>query len=202
MKRRPRQALPARGALLAALATAIVCLPGCRQDMHDTPRYEPLEASDFWGDRRSSRHIVEGTVPRGGLQEDAVLHTGRTPDGQLASAFPVPVDRPLLQRGRQRFNIYCAPCHDQAGTGQGMIVRRGYRVPPSFHIDRLREAPPGHVVDVITRGFGAMPDYSAQVPPADRWAIAAYVRALQLSQNAPLSDVPEAERRRLLEAPR
>jgi mono/diheme cytochrome c family protein len=112
------------------------------------------------------------------------------------------VDWPLLQRGRLRFNFYCAPCHDQAGTGQGMIVRRGYRVPPSFHIDRLREAPPGHVVDVITRGFGAMPDYSAQVPPADRWAIAAYVRALQLSRNAPLSDVPEAERRRLLEAPR
>jgi mono/diheme cytochrome c family protein len=190
-----------RAALIAAVAAALACLPGCRQDMHDAPRYEPLEASDFWGDRRSSRPLVEGTVPRGGLKEDVVLHTGRTAEGELAAAFPVAVDRGLLQRGRERFNIYCAPCHDQAGTGQGMIVRRGYRVPPSFHIDRLRQAPPGHVVDVITRGFGAMPDYSAQVPAPDRWAIAAYVRALQLSQNAPLSDVPEDERRRLLEAP-
>ena len=165
--------------------------------MHDTPRYEPLEQSDFWGDLQSARHLVEGTVPRGGLQEDAVYFTGRTPDGQLATAFPMQVDRVLLERGRQRFNIYCTPCHDQAGTGQGMIVRRGYRVPPSLHIDRLRQVPDGYFVDVITRGFGSMPDYSAQVPPADRWAITAYIRALQLSQHATLADVPDQERGRL-----
>jgi mono/diheme cytochrome c family protein len=190
-----------RAARLAALAAAITCASGCRQDMHDEPRYEPLERSDFWGDQQSARHLVEGTVPRGGLQEDTVFHTGRTPDGQLATKFPMKVDHDLLARGRQRYNIYCSPCHDQVGTGQGMIVRRGFRVPPSFHIDRLRQVPDGYIVDVITRGFGTMPDYSAQVPAADRWAITAYVRALQLSQNAPLSDLPESERRRLEATP-
>lgn len=189
-------------ALPAVLAAAVAILSGCRQDMHDTPRYEAYEASDFWGDRQSSRHIVEDTVPRGGLQDDTVLFTGRTPDGQLATAFPIKMDLAMLRRGRQRFNIYCSPCHDQAGTGQGMIVRRGYRPPPSFHIDRLRQAAPGYFVDVITRGFGTMPDYSAQVPAPDRWAIAGYIRALQLSQDAPLSALPETERRRLMEAPR
>jgi len=175
---------------------------GCRQDMHDTPRNEPLEASRFFPDGRSSRHLVQGTVARGQLQQDSVLQTGRTPDGALAAQFPMPVDAALLKRGRERYNIYCSPCHDQAGTGQGMIVRRGYRIPPSYHIDRLREVPPGYIVVVISRGFGAMPDYSAQVGPEDRWAIAAYVRALQLSQNFPAAELSDAERRRLPEPAR
>ncbi|MGH9868698.1 MAG: c-type cytochrome [Candidatus Polarisedimenticolia bacterium] len=189
-------------ALAAGLALACACLAGCRQDMHDAPRMEPFEASSFFPDGRSSRHLVDGTVARGDLDLDSVMQTGRTPDGAPATRFPMPVDAALLKRGRERHDIYCAPCHDQLGTGQGMIVRRGYRVPPSYHIDRLREAPPGYIVDVIARGFGSMPDYSAQVGAADRWAIVAYVRALQLSQNFPASELSDAERRRLEEPTR
>ncbi|HKY31598.1 MAG TPA: cytochrome c [Candidatus Polarisedimenticolia bacterium] len=185
----------ARAALLSLLAAAMA---GCRQDMHDQPRYEPLEQSAFFPDGRSSRHLVEGTVPRGGLQADGVFATGKQ-DGVLAASFPMPVDRALLERGRERYDIFCSPCHDRLGTGQGMIVQRGFRVPPSMHIDRLRQAPPGHFVDVMTSGFGAMPDYRAQIPAADRWAITAYIRALQLSQHAPIESLPEEERRRLRE---
>jgi mono/diheme cytochrome c family protein len=125
------------------------------------------------------------------------LYTGKGPDGQFSNDFPFQVTKEVLERGQQRFNIYCSPCHDRLGTGDGKIVRRGYRHPPSYHIDRLRKAPNGYFFDVITNGFGAMPDYAAQVQPNDRWAIVAYIRALQLSENAPVSDVPADARGQL-----
>jgi mono/diheme cytochrome c family protein len=155
--------------------------------MHDQPRYEPLEASAFFRDGQASRPIVEGTVARGQLREDEHLYTGKV-GGQPAETFPFAVTRPMIDRGQQRYDIYCAPCHDRVGNGVGMIVRRGYRQPPSLHIDRLRQAPPGHLYDVIANGFGAMPDYRGQIQPEDRWAIVAYIRALQLSQHATESD--------------
>ena len=165
--------------------------------MHDQPKYIPLRPSDFFGDGRSERPLIAGTVARGHLNDDTAFHTGKGPDGKPLDAFPFPVTREIIQRGQDRFNIYCAPCHDRLGTGDGMIVRRGFRKPPSYHIDRLRQATNGYIFDVITNGFGAMPDYAAQIPPEDRWAIVAYVRALQLSQNAALSDVPPEARAQL-----
>jgi mono/diheme cytochrome c family protein len=162
----------------------------CRQDMHDQPKYIPLRPSEFFGDGRSERPLIEGTVARGHLDDDTLFYTGKGPDGKFADTFPFPVTKEVLERGQQRFNIYCSPCHDRLGTGDGKIVRRGYRHPPSYHTDRLRQVPSGYMYDVITNGFGAMADYAAQVQPRDRWAIVAYIRALQLSQNAPLSAVP------------
>ncbi len=167
---------------------------GCRQDMHDQPKYLPLRESDFFGDGRSERPLIEGTVARGHLDDDYAFYTGRGPDGKFVNEFPFPVTTAVMDRGRQRFNIYCAPCHDQLGNGNGKIVRRGYRHPPSYHIDRLREVPNGYIYDVITSGFGAMPDYAAQIHPADRWAIVAYVRALQLAHNGKIDDVPADKR--------
>jgi cytochrome c len=164
--------------------------------MHDQPRYEPLEASSFFADGRASRPLLPGTVARGQLRTDTHAYTGKV-DGNLVETLPMPVTRALLERGRERYNIYCAPCHDRLGGGQGMVVQRGFRRPPSLHIDRLREAPIGHFYDVMSNGFGVMMDYAAQVPPADRWAIAAYIRVLQLSQHAQLTDVPEDIRRQL-----
>jgi mono/diheme cytochrome c family protein len=166
---------------------------GCRQDMHDQPRYKPLAQSDFFGDDRSARPLVADTVARGHLKDDDQLYTGKV-DGQPVTTFPFPVTREVLERGQERFNIYCSPCHDRAGTGNGMIVRRGYKAPPTFHSDRARALPVGFFFDVITNGFGAMPDYAAQVGVRDRWAIAAYIRVLQLSRHATLDDVPEADR--------
>jgi len=170
--------------------------------MDDQPRYEPLEASRFFPDGQSSRPRVEGTVARGELHADAALYTGKT-GGRLVEKLPVPLTADLLARGRERYDIYCSPCHDRVGTGKGMIVRRGYREPPSLHIERLRQAPAGHFFDVMTSGFGAMPAYARQVAVRDRWAIVAYIRALQRSQRATLADVPAAERQALeTEGPR
>jgi mono/diheme cytochrome c family protein len=180
--------------ILAAVGLA-AALAGCRQDMHDTPRYEALEQSAFFGDDRSARPHVEGTVARGRLDTDEVMRTGKS-GGALAATLPVPVDAALLQRGRERYGIYCTPCHGLTGRGDGMVVRRGYRQARSFHEDRLRAQPVGYFFDVMTNGFGAMPDY-AHVPVRDRWAIVAYVRALQLSQHAGLDDVPPQVRPRL-----
>ncbi len=177
--------------LLALAAAALVA--GCRQDMHDQPKFIPLRESGFYGDHRSARPTLEGTVARGHLDDDDLLATGKV-KGQDATEFPWPVTAEVMARGRERFDIYCSPCHDRTGSGNGMIVHRGYRRPPSFHIDRLREAPVGHFFDVMANGFGAMPDYRAQVPVPDRWAIAAYIRALQASQRATLDAVPPAER--------
>lgn len=164
--------------------------------MHDNPRSEPLEASRVFADRSGSRPLVEGTVPRGHLNEDDFLYTGKV-NGAAVTEFPFAITRKELDRGEERFNIYCAPCHSRLGDGRGMVVQRGHRQPPSFHIDRLRDAPPGYVYDVITNGFGAMPDYRAQLTVEDRWAVVAYLKALQLSQHATVADVPEAERGRL-----
>lgn len=182
-----------RVALLAAVLSTVL-LTACRQDMHDQPKYIPLRPSDFFGDGRSERSLVEGAVARGHLDDDNAYFTGRGPDGKFVDEFPFQVTKEVIGRGQARFNIYCAPCHDRLGNGDGKIVRRGYRHPPSYHIDRLRQVPNGYIYDVITSGFGAMPDYSAQIKPADRWAIVAYVRALQLAQNGKIDDVPSDRR--------
>ena len=174
----------------------------CRQDMHDQPKLEPFETSTFFADGRASRPLVEGTVPRGIPERDPHLLDGKGPDGKPATTFPYKFSKTDIERGRERYDIYCAPCHARTGDGEGMIVRRGYRKPPSFHEQRLREAAPGYLYDVIANGFGAMPDYRAQIPVRDRWAIVAYIRALQLSRHAKLEDVPAADRAKLEEAPK
>ena len=188
-------------ARLVLLALPLLAPLGCRQEMYDQPKYKDLRRSNFFDDRRQVRPLPDGTVARGYLREDSRMFAGRDPGGALVTAFPMSVDRPLLERGRQRYDIFCSPCHDRTGTGDGMVVRRGYRPPPSFHIARLRDAPVGHLFDVITNGFGAMPDYSSQIDVPDRWAIVAYVRALQLSENAPIGSLPADERARLEAAP-
>jgi mono/diheme cytochrome c family protein len=175
----------------------VVLLTGCRQDMHDQPKYIPLRPSTFFADGRSERPLIEGTVARGHLREDTALYQGKGADGKPVSDFPFAVTKEVIERGRNRYNIFCTPCHDGLGNGDGMIVRRGFRKPPSYHIDRLRQVPNGYIFDVITNGFGAMQDYAAQIEPRDRWAIVAYVRALQLSQNASANDVPADARGQL-----
>jgi mono/diheme cytochrome c family protein len=184
----------------AVVILAACFITACRQDMHDNPRYEPLEQSAFFTDGRSQRPLIANTVARGYLREDEHLYTGKV-NGQLATSFPVPVNDTLMLRGQERYNVFCSPCHGRTGLGDGMVVRRGYRAPTSFHDARLRQAPPGYIFDVVTHGFGAMPDYATQIPVADRWAIAAYIKALQLSQNANVNDVP-ADRRGELDQPR
>ncbi len=172
---------------------ALLSLAGCRQDMHDQPRFKPLAQSDFYTDLRSARPQVEGTMARGQLHEDEYFYTGKIGNNP-GDYMPFPVNPDVLARGQLRFNIYCSPCHSRTGDGNGVIVQRGYRHPPSYHTDRLRKAPLGYFFDVMSNGFGAMPDYAAQIPPRDRWSIAAYIRALQLSQNATVSDVPAGEK--------
>lgn len=186
----------ARAAVIVAASAA---LGACRQDMHDAPRYDPLERGPFFNDGRASRTPVPNTVPRGLIREDRHMFEGVV-DGKPAETFPMAVTPAVMARGQDRFNVYCAPCHGRTGEGDGMIVQRGFRKPPSYHEERVRNAPVGYYFDVMTRGFGAMQDYSAQVTAADRWAIAAYIRALQLSQRATVNDVP-AERRDELDQP-
>ena len=178
-----------RFGMFAALAVTGVALTGCRQDMHDQPKYKPQRPSEFFTDGRSGRPPVENAVARGTLYEDPAFYTGKI-DGKDVEEFPVTVDKALLERGHQRFDIYCSVCHGKIGNGLGMIVRRGFKMPPSYHIERLRTAPVGHFYDVITNGYGTMWNYSAQISPRDRWAIIAYVRALQYSQNANINDLP------------
>jgi hypothetical protein len=171
--------------------------------MYEQPRYEPLEPSSFFEDGRSSRPLVAGTVPREdargappkGADED-VFYTGWR-KGKLAEAVPFPVDRDVLERGQERYRIYCVPCHAESGDGRGMIVRRGFNQPPPYYSEELRKQPIGHFFDVMTRGYGTMYSYAARVPPRDRWAIAAYIRVLQLSQHAEVADLPEEDRRKL-----
>ena len=166
---------------------------GCRQDMHDQPKFKPYAKSDFFADQRSARPFVDGTIARGHLRDDTLLFTGKA-DGKPADVFPFAITADVMERGHERFDIFCSPCHGRTGTGDGMIVRRGYRRPPTFHQDRLRQTAPGYVFDVITNGFGAMPDYAQQIPVEDRWAIVAYMKALQRSQQATIDNVPEANR--------
>lgn len=236
-----------------ASTALIVCLllagAACRRDMQDQPRYEAYERTEFFRDTVSSRPLVEGTVPRGYLREDAHLYTGKTGNTGVSTAtgnnaggsaapggaglggdsastsaptataggsqqstpssatgragadvdtFPFPINQAVLERGRERYQIFCAMCHGATGNADGMVVRRGYRQPPSYHTDQLREAPVGHFFDVITNGWGSMPNYAAQIPARDRWAIVAYIRALQLSEQGNISEVPPAEREKLL----
>jgi mono/diheme cytochrome c family protein len=161
--------------------------------MHNQPKYIPLRESDFFADHASARPQVPGTVARGQLRDDILLYTGKS-DGQPAAVFPFAIDDAVLTRGQERFDVFCSPCHGRTGLGDGMIVHRGYARPPSLLEPRLREAPPGHFFDVISHGSAAMPDYVTQIGVRDRWAIAAYIRALQLAGGATIADVPAAER--------
>lgn len=181
---------------LVAASALLLTVAACRQDMHDQPKYRGLRGSDFFADGQSARPLIANTVARGHLNEDRLLNTGK--EGQNdTTVFPFPVTDQVMARGRERFDIYCAPCHGRTGNGDGMVVRRGYRRPPAYSEERIRTAPIGHIFDVISNGFGAMPDYRTQVPVNDRWAIVAYVKALQLSAYAPLDVVPAADRGKL-----
>jgi hypothetical protein len=182
-----------------ALLFAAAVSNACNQMMNNEPRYNPLASSDFFDDGMSARAQVPDTVTRGHLRIDRAFYTGIA-NGQPVDTIPLTVTIGVLARGRERYDIFCTPCHGRVGDGDGMIVDRGFSRPPSYHTDRLRSAPVGHFFDVMTNGFGAMSGYAARVPPEDRWAIAAYIRALQLSQQASVADAPPGEQRRLMEA--
>lgn len=178
---------------IAALLAAIGVLSACRLDMQVQPRLNPLAESNFFPDKRGARPLVEGTVARGELRADTYFYTGKIGNND-GDYMPFPVTKEVLERGRERYNIYCSPCHSPLGDGHGFIPSRGFsRQPPSYHIPRLEKAQLGHFFDVMTNGYGIMQDYSAQVSPRDRWCIAAYIRALQLSQNATMADVPHGQ---------
>ena len=179
--------------MFLALCAGVLIVAGCGENMRRNSRVQPYEPVQFYPDEQSARPVISGTVALGLLQSDELLYTGKI-NGQLATTFPFTVTQAVIVRGRERYNIYCAPCHGLLGDGQGMIVQRGFSPPPSFHQQRLRDAPAGHFFDVITNGFGRMYSYASRVEPRDRWAIVAYIRALQLSQNATLADVPPEER--------
>ncbi len=218
-----------RGVRAALAVLLCASLPGCMQQMANQPAYRPLQASSFFPDGRSARPLVPGTVARGDLRADTAFYTGLTGKTDEASRaagviavagqpfaapalflvsdpyeadFPLPITKELLRRGQERFNIFCAVCHDRAGTGEGMIKQRGFTPPPTFHQPRLRQAPVGYIFSVITRGYGAMPDYAAQIPPHDRWAIVLYVRTLQIREHAPVAALPPALVKQLKEGPR
>jgi mono/diheme cytochrome c family protein len=174
------------------LASLALMAAACRQDMHDQPKYKPLGPSTFFADGRASRPVIEATIPHGELVLDPARTTGRV--GTDYATNPLPRTEAVFRRGRQRFDIYCSPCHDRAGTGAGMIVERGYKPPPTLHQDRLRTVADGYLFEVVTQGFGAMPSYAEQVPVDDRWAIAAWIRVLQRSQYASVDDVPPEQR--------
>jgi mono/diheme cytochrome c family protein len=189
----------ARRTGILALALVAVAGAGCRQGMYNQAKKRPLAESEFFRDGQASRVPPAGTVARGWLREDRVLETGIGPDGKFVADLPAAVtfDRALLVRGRQRFDVFCSPCHGRQGNGQGMIVQRGFKQPPSYHIDRLRAQPLGYFFDVMTNGFGQMSSYASQVPVQDRWAIASYVRTLQFSRNAPYAELAAADREAL-----
>lgn len=192
---------PARrrpAAWVIALILVLLGAAGCRNDMHQQPKYLPLEGSTFFSDGRSERPAIPGTVPHGELRTDELRYTGKI-NGVTANEFPFPITRQDLERGRQRFNIYCSPCHDYTGSGHGVVVQRGLLQPPSYHSAKLLNAPVGHFFEVITNGFGQMYSYAGRVAPDDRWRIAAYIRALQLSENATINDVPADQRQQLLQ---
>jgi mono/diheme cytochrome c family protein len=168
--------------------------------MHNQHKAKPLAASDFFADGQAARPLPAHTVARGSLREGS-LYTGLDAANRPVAEMPYPVTRELLRRGQERYNVFCSPCHDRLGTGRGMIVQRGFKQPESYHIARLRSAPVGYFFNVTTEGFGVMPSYAQQVPVEDRWAIAAYIRALQLSQNARRADLAALppERRQAIE---
>jgi mono/diheme cytochrome c family protein len=181
---------------IAAAPALLLALTACRNDMHDQPRYKPLAASDFFSDHRSARPLVEGTVARGHLRLDDARYTGKI-DGNDIDQFPIPITKADIERGQNRFNVYCTPCHGRLGDGNGMVVLRGYRQAASYHTEKLVKAPVGHYFDVITNGFGAMPSYASRVTPDDRWRVIAYIRALQLSESAKIGDVPPEKQKDL-----
>ena len=186
---------------LAFLALCLlVVIAGCGGNMRDQAKCNPYEASAAFADGKCMRQPPENTVARGPGQEEQQL-SGTGANGKPAAEFPFPITSDVLAVGQTRFNQFCSPCHGLSGYGDGMIVQRGFPAPPSFHIQRLRDVPPGYIVNVITNGFGRMFSYAYRVEPQDRWAIAAYIEALQLSQNAKLDDVPPEERQKLQEAP-
>jgi mono/diheme cytochrome c family protein len=174
---------------MAVATIALAATIGCRQDMQDQPKFFPQRGTTLYADGRSVRPQVANTVARNQLNQDSYYATGLV-DGKEADGMPFPVTAQVLERGQERYNIYCTPCHSRVGNGEGMIVQRGYNKAGNLHTERLRTAPLGHFFHVMTNGYGAMPDYASQVTPADRWAIVAYIRALQLSQNATQADVP------------
>ena len=179
------------------VAVALPFLAGCslKQDMAQQPKNRPLSPSDFFTDGRSERPLLENTVARGSVAEDELLVS------KESNSFPLPLTQELLERGENRYKIFCTPCHGLQGDGNGMVAMRGMKHPPSYHEDRLRQVPNGYLYDVIGNGFGAMLGYSAQIAPRDRWAIVAYVRALQLSRNARLADLPADVREKVLHPP-
>jgi mono/diheme cytochrome c family protein len=180
--------------MILAVSALITLTSACRIDMHVQPRENPLSRSTFFSDQRSARPVVEGTVARGQLHEDTYFYTGKVGNNP-GDVMPFPVTKEVLERGQQRYNIYCAPCHSRTGDGNGFIPSRGFsRMPPSYHIQRLQKAPLGYFFDVMTNGFGIMPDYASQISAEDRWKIAAYIRALQLSQNATTADAPAGQK--------
>ncbi|HEX7152641.1 MAG TPA: cytochrome c [Thermoanaerobaculia bacterium] len=174
----------------------LLTVAGCRQKMANQPRYDPLEASDFFKDGMAARPRLDGVVARGELVTNPFLATGKI-NGVVADGFPFEVTASTLDRGQTRYDVYCAPCHSRVGDGNGMIPSRGLRRPPSFHTETLRTATTGHYFDVITNGFGAMPPYKTMIPPEDRWAIVAYIRALQLSQSVTVNELAPADRAKL-----
>jgi mono/diheme cytochrome c family protein len=178
-------------AAFGAIAATLV-LAGCRQDMQDQPKFFPQRGTDFYADGRSVRPQVENTVARGQLREDSYFSTGLV-NGKEGDGLPFPATMAVLERGQERYNVYCTPCHSRVGNGIGMIVQRGYMKAGSFHSARLEAAPLGHFFQVISNGYGAMPDYASQITPEDRWAIVAYIKALQLSQKATQADVPAGQ---------
>lgn len=181
----------------AVAAVLALVLSGCRNDMHQQAKIKPFRESRFFADGASARALPEGTVARGFLRDDAALFRGQGPDGKFVEQIPVPLTRALLARGRERFNIFCSPCHGRTGQGQGMIVQRGFKHPPSYHIERLRAERAGYFFDVITNGFGQMSSYAAQVTPEDRWAIVAWVRTLQASHHMPGDFLEKEDREHL-----
>lgn len=176
----------------AAVLAILLAAGGCHLDMQDQPRYAPLTANPFYRDSSSARNLPEGVVARGQARTDELLYSGRV-NGRFATVFPFEITGPVLHRGQDRFNTFCSPCHGRLGDGNGMIVQRGFPRPRSFHNDTLRAEPPGYFFDVITNGFGRMYSYSASVNVRDRWAIVAYIRALQLSRRVPVSELSAAE---------
>jgi mono/diheme cytochrome c family protein len=184
--------------LMMLTTVAVFALAGCRQQMADQPHQRPLEASNFFDDGMASRPIEPGTGARAG-KEQADQQLNAKLDGKLVDTFPFDVTMEVLARGQERYEIFCSPCHDRLGTGQGMIVRRGFTPARSFHDPRLREAPAGHFFEIITRGFGPMPSYANQLSEHDRWAVIAYIRALQLSRNVRLDQLPPEDRAKMKE---
>jgi mono/diheme cytochrome c family protein len=190
----------AKAATLAAGLLVLLPLSGCRQNMHNQAKAKTYRESDFFADGVEARPIPAHTVARGELRDDAVFYTGLSEAGELAAVPPMPPTREFLVRGQERFNVYCSPCHGRLGDGHGMIVQRGFKQPVSFHDERLRNSPLGYFVNNMTEGFGQMPSYAAQIPPADRWAIASYIRVLQYAENAQVADLDPAEKQKLDEA--